>query len=366
VGKIAIVLGTRPQIIKCAPVIRELAKNKSDFSIIHTGQHYDYELSKAFFNEMKLPDPTINLCVGSGSHARQTAAMMIALERVLSKMDMDIMLVPGDTNSALAAALTAVKLHIPYAHLEAGPRQFDLSNPEEVNRVVADHLSTVAFAPTPSSLKNLRREGFDCKRAIFTGDTMLDCFFQHIQSASRIDISRDFGVDYGFVLVALHREENTEVARLKAIVRQILAAKKSTYVFPLHPRTQKSLRRFGLWNKLSESKNVHMVLPVSYEVSLALMSKAKFVLTDSGGMQKEAFWLGTPCVTAFKTTPWPETLIGGANQCIDPTRRSLLGSLSKASSRRLDNSRYLSLFGDGRSSRRVCSALVRFRQDSCC
>ena len=318
--KIAIVVGTRPQIIKTAPVIKKLAKSRQcQIFLVHTGQHYDFELSKVFFNEMKLPDPVVNLGVREDSHAKQTAAMMVGLERVMSKLAPDIVLVPGDTNSALAAALTAVKLKIPCAHLEAGPRQFDLSNPEEANRVVVDHLSTLAFAPTPSSVENLRREGFDKRRLRLTGDTMLDCLTDHVASSKRIDVHNQCGVEPEFVFTTIHRQENTESkSRLKGLVQALTRANDFTFLFSVHPRTKRYLRSFGLWRKLSAAKNVHLVPPLDYESTLAAVLQAEAVLTDSGGLQKEAVWLGVPCVTVFRTTPWPETLRYGANQCIEP------------------------------------------------
>jgi UDP-N-acetylglucosamine 2-epimerase (non-hydrolysing) len=362
--RIAVIVGTRPQIIKTAPVVRKLARsNECKLLIVHTGQHYDFELSKIFLNEMKFPDPIVNLGVRADSHATQTAAMIVGLEREMVRLRPDIVLVPGDTNSALSAALTAVKLKIPYAHLEAGPRQFDLSNPEEANRVVVDHLSTIAFAPTLSSLRNLRREGFGRRRAIFTGDTMLDSLHEHIRSSARIDVGSNFGVEPGFVLTTIHRQENTEdPARLGSIIRAMASSRKLTFVFPTHPRTKKMLGRFRLMRKLINAKNVHLLPPVDYESSLALISKAKVVLTDSGGLQKEAFWLGVPCVTVLKTTPWPETLREGANRCVEPNSR-LVKALSEACSVRFDSSRYTSLFG-GEASGKVCRILISFAGES--
>jgi len=360
---IAVVLGTRPQIIKSAPVIKKLASRRGcKLHIIHTGQHYDFELSKVFFNEMSLPNPELNLGVREDSHAKQTAAMMVKLERGLSKLDPDIVLVPGDTNSALAAALVSVKLRIPLAHLEAGPRQFDISNPEEANRIVVDHLSTLAFAPSPSSVRNLRREGFRGNRLQFTGDTMLDCLIEHIGSAKKIDIESTFGLEAGFVLTTIHRQENTENAeKLKGVVNSIVSDKQLRFAFPVHPRTRRFLKLYGLWKRLATARNVSILPPVSYENNLALLLNARLVMTDSGGLQKEAFWVGVPCVTVFKSTPWPETLFGRANRCTEPETDSLVSALHQAERVEVDIKRSSRMFGDGHASEKVCNSLLAFR-----
>ena len=358
--KIAVVVGTRPQIIKTAPVIRRLERNrKCKLLIVHTGQHFDFEMSKVFFNEMRLPDPAVNLGVHEDSHAKQTAAMMIGLERALSALKPDIVLVPGDTNSALATALTAIKLKIPCAHLEAGPRQFDRSNPEEANRVVIDHLSTLAFAPCPSSVKNLKREGFGGERVRFTGDTMLDCLWQHESSAMQIDVNSKFRVESGFVFTTIHRQENTEdLSRLRGIIRSLVRFKHANFVFPVHPRTKERLRRHSLWRSLTNARNIRLLSPLDYESNVAAISKASVVLTDSGGLQKEAFWLGVPCVTVFKTTPWPETLQSGANRCVNLETESLSRMILEARSVQFDRTQTYRLFGNGRTSRRVEQILV--------
>lgn len=360
-SKIALVVGTRPQIIKSAPVMRMLARARGcETSVIHTGQHHDYRLSRVFFNEMNLPDPMVNLSVHENSHAQQTSQMMVRLERALMALNPKVVLVPGDTNSALAAALAAVKLNLPCAHLEAGPRQFDLSIPEEANRIVVDHLSKIAFAPTRLSQMNLRREGFGKDRARFVGDTMLDCLMQHISSSRRIDIS-NIEVESEFVLTTIHRQENSDIkAKLKDIVQALVSAKQFAFVFPVHPRTRKNLRRFGLWKRLNDATNVHVTDPVDYETDLALIERAQVVLTDSGGIQKEAFWLGTPCVTVSKSSPWPETLRGGANRCVEPSRHAISTALSRASVLKCDNRDSRRLFGDGHASEKVCKTLLDY------
>jgi len=312
---------------------------------------------------MSLPNAEVNLGVREDSHAKQPAAMMVGLERGLSKLDPDIVLVLGDTNSALAAALVSVKLRIPLAHLEAGPRQFDMSNPEEANRIVVDHLSTLAFAPSPSSVRNLRREGFRGNRLQFTGDTMLDCLIQHIESAKKIDLESKFGLQKAeFVLTTIHRQENTEnAAKLKRIVDSIVSDKQLRFAFPVHPRTRRFLRLYGLWKRLATARNVSILPPVSYESNLVLLLNARLVMTDSGGLQKEAFWVGVPCVTVFKSTPWPETLFGRANRCTEPETDSLVSALHQAERVEVDIKRSSRLFGDGHASEKVCNCLLAFR-----
>jgi UDP-N-acetylglucosamine 2-epimerase len=357
--RIAIVLGTRPQIIKTAPVFRKLVDSKEcEPYLIHTGQHHDYELSKIFFNEMNLPDPLLNLGIHVKSQGRQTGLMMIGLERAMTKLRPDLVFVPGDTNSALAAALAAVKLRIPCAHLEAGPRTFDLSNPEEANRVVVDHLSTIALAPTLSCLRNLRKEGLENRRLVFAGDTMLDSFLEHLPSSRRIRGCDEFRVERGFVFTTIHRQENADsMPRLAGIVRALVSSR-TDIVFPVHPRTRKNLIRFGLWKRILACKNVHLMPPLDYETTLAMASQAGTVLTDSGGLQKEAFWLGVPCVTVLKTTPWPETLRGNANRCVEPEPNAIATALLEVHSARFNKSRSFQLFGGGKASAKVCSALL--------
>jgi UDP-N-acetylglucosamine 2-epimerase len=359
---VAVIVGTRPQIIKAAPVIKELSKAPGvTVQVVHTGQHYDYELSKIFFSELSLPEPVANLGVGSSdSHTRQTARMMSDLEPVLLKLSPDVVLIPGDTNSALAASLVAAKTGIQSAHLEAGPRNFDLSIPEEINRVVADHLCRLALAPTPSSAMNLRREGLKSNRIVYSGDTMLDSLLTHLGAARKIDVPGLIHEERGFVLVTMHRQENTDnLSRLRAIVKAMVSLKKYRFVFPVHPRTKKRLETFHLWDTLSSVEHIRLLSSVSYETNIALVLSARVVMTDSGGLQKEAFWLGVPCVTVFDSTAWPETLLHGANRCTAPSPASIRDGISKASSVRFSCESSLSLFGRGRAVGRVCRALLR-------
>lgn len=362
--RIVLVVGTRPQIIKSAPIISKLSGRRGfQFSLVHTGQHYDYELSKVFFNEMQLPNPDVNLEVGSDTSVRQTAAIMVALERVLVNLSPDIVLVPGDTNSALAAGLTAVKVGIPCFHLEAGPRSFDPSSQEEVNRTIVDHVAPVAFAPTPLSVTNLRNEGLSKSRVVYSGDTMLDSFLEHRGSLHNMDLSKTLGntdvIEKDFVLVTIHRQENTENdARLRGIIRALKSISGTRFLFSVHPRTKRRLKELDLWRKLLSARNLEIAEPTDCETTLALASRAKTVLTDSGGLQKEALWLGTPCITVLETTPWPETLRYGANRCIRPEPDSVKRAISAAARVRVYAKRWYSYFGDGMASKRVVDVLA--------
>lgn len=327
--------------------------------MVHTGQHYDYDLSRVFLKELSLPEPVANLGVGSDTDTRQTARMMMALEQVIRKLAPDFVLVPGDTNSALASALVAAKARVPFAHLEAGPRNFDLSIQEEVNRIVADHTCTVALAPTPSSVSNLEREGLTKDRVVWCGDTMLDLLLAHLNGARKKPVLNSLSEGRGFVLTTIHRQENVDRKdRLSSIVKSIGSLTKYRFVVPLHPRTRLRLKQFHLWKTLSAAKHVHLLSPVDYETSIALILNASVVMTDSGGLQKESFWLGVPCVTVFKNTAWPETLRGGANRCVEAKVASIGRAIAKASSVRFSSERALSLFGGGRSSARISQVLV--------
>jgi UDP-N-acetylglucosamine 2-epimerase len=316
---IALVLGARPQIIKSALLIQ--LSNEDEhvrLSIIHTGQHYDYEMTKVFFEEFSLPDPTVNLDVGSGSHAQQTAKIMSRLEPVLLEQKPDLVLVPGDTNSTLAGAVTAAKLHIPVAHIEAGARSYDNRMPEEINRRLTDHCSTLLFTTTENCSRNLLKEGIDKDSVNLVGDPMYDVLLQQSSKAEKTAILGRLGVKAkSYVLLTLHRQENVDsLESLERILNAIARLKKLAVIFPVHPRTRKQLHNFNLYNKLEEQKHVRLIEPVSYLENLSLIKNAKLIMTDSGGMQKEAFWLKTPCITLRENTEWIETVQLGANYLV--------------------------------------------------
>lgn len=316
---VALILGARPQIIKSMPFIRLSNEDKQvKLSIIHTGQHYNYEMTKVFFEEFSLPEPAVNLKVGSGSHAQQTAKMMTRLEPFLQKQKPDLVVVPGDTNSTLAGALTAAKLNIPVAHIEAGARSYDNRMPEEINRRLTDHCSTLLFTATENCSRNLLKEGISKDSINLVGDAMYDVLLQQLPKAERTAVLDQLDVKTKtYALLTLHRQENVDsLEKLKRILDAIVKLKKLVVIFPLHPRTRKQLRSFNLYTKLKEQKHVKLIEPVSYLENISLIKNANLVMTDSGGVQKEAFWLKTPCITLRENTEWVETVQLGANYLV--------------------------------------------------
>ena len=313
--RVALVIGTRPQIIKSAPIIHA-ASGRPGFNldVIHTGQHYDYEMSREFFNELSLPDPVVNLGVGSGSHGWQTAQMMVGLEKAYAELKPDVVLVPGDTNSTLAGALTAAKMRIPVAHVEAGARSFDMRMPEEVNRRLTDHCSSLLFTVSENCSRNLLKEGIPEEAIRLVGDTMYESVVAHMPDIENDGALRDYGlVPKSYAVLTLHRAENVDDSvRLWGIIGAILD-EDMTIVYPCHPRTKAQLERTGLLGDLKSAGNVQLLEPVPYFRMLNLVRNARVVLTDSGGVQKEAFWLNTPCITLRDNTEWTETVDMGAN-----------------------------------------------------
>jgi UDP-N-acetylglucosamine 2-epimerase len=320
--KIISVVGARPQFVKLSALSRELRKNHTEI-ILHTGQHYDDELSRVFFSQLSIPRPDYNLGIGSADHGEQTGRMLTGIEQVLLFEKPDLVIVYGDTNSTLAGALAAAKRQIPVAHVEAGLRSFVRSMPEEINRVIADHVSSLLFCPTPTAVRNLKKEGIT-RGVHLVGDVMYDSFRSNLNLAEkRSTINKKLKLrKKEFYLLTLHRAENTDVEEnLKKLVG-ILLSLKLKVVFPVHPRTRKRLSRLGLRTSLLSVENLAMLEPVSYLDMLILEKNARFILTDSGGVQKEAFYLKTPCLTLRNETEWVETLKGGLNRLVglDPDK----------------------------------------------
>jgi UDP-N-acetylglucosamine 2-epimerase (non-hydrolysing) len=319
--ELAVVVGTRPEIIKSCSVIREAFRTNCRVRIIHTGQHYDRKMSARFFQELGLPDPDVFLGVGSGTHGRQTGRALARVEDALISRRPDVVLVQGDTNSTLAGALAGVKLGIPVAHLEAGVRSFDLTMPEEVNRRLVDAVSSMCFAPTPRAMANLSVEGRESV-SYLVGDTLVEVTLPSAELASaRSEIFSKFGACPGeYALVTLHRSETVDSpARLEPIV-QALTHLDIPVIYPVHPRAGKMLKRFGLLKSLAAG--VTLTPPLGYLDFLALERSARVVLTDSGGVQQETSILGVPCLTLRSTTEWIETVEQGQTRLvgIDPER----------------------------------------------
>ncbi len=308
--RVASIVGARPQFIKLAPVSAALRQLHQEI-IIHTGQHYDYRMSAQFFDELAIPVPDYNLEVGSGSHAVQTARMLESLEQVLMREHPDRVMVYGDTNSTLAGALVAAKLHIPVAHVEAGLRSFNRTMPEEVNRVVTDHLSDRLFCPTETACMHLESEGIT-QGVEVVGDVMYDMLLQvqpELEARARSLLST-YGVSpHGYLLLTVHRPANTDDSDAMGRIVQALNRLDMPVIFPLHPRTSKLIKKYDItWGN-----HIRFIEPVGYLDMLALEKSAHRVLTDSGGVQKEAFLLGVPCVTLREETEWIETVESGWN-----------------------------------------------------
>lgn len=311
---IGIILGTRPEIIKMSPVITECEKQGLDYFILHTGQHYSYEMDRIFFEMLNLPQPDYNLDVGSGTHASQTGKIMLGIENILSKEQPDVVLVQGDTNTVLSGSLAAAKLHIKIGHVEAGLRSFDRSMPEEINRIVSDHVSDYLFAPTETSYRQLVKEGIDPEIIFVTGNTVVDAVYQNIEIAkNKVNILKDLGLSSKkYILVTFHRAENVDIKeRLEGIITGLKLIKdyfSLPVVFPIHPRTEKMIEKFGF-----SLEGINVVPPQGFLEFLQLEANAKFVLTDSGGLQEETCILGVPCITLRDNTERPETLEVGSN-----------------------------------------------------
>ncbi|OPY53028.1 MAG: hypothetical protein A4E48_00876 [Methanosaeta sp. PtaU1.Bin060] len=337
--RILSIVGARPQFIKAFALSSELRKKHVEI-LVHTGQHYDYEMSRIFFEELSIPEPDYNLGVGSSTHGAQTGRIMERVEEVIVRECPDLVLVYGDTNSTLAGALVAAKLHIKVGHVEAGLRSYDRRMPEEINRVVTDHISDLLFAPTETAMGNMKKEGIT-KGTYLVGDVMCDALKIAKQKTNRPEIMADTGEKY--LVATIHRAENTDdMQRLSRIIRALRDSNRSI-ILPLHPRTK---RKMGS-NELIESinGNLKIINPVGYLSMISLMTGAEKILTDSGGVQKEAYILGKPCITMRETTEWIETVNAGWNVLVGSNRGKILNAINDFNPKgdRAD------IFGDGRA-----------------
>jgi UDP-N-acetylglucosamine 2-epimerase (non-hydrolysing) len=344
--KIASIVGARPNFIKCAPLSKELRK-EFDEVIIHTGQHYDYEMNKIFFDELGIPEPDYHLGVGSSTHGEQTGEILKRTEEVLINEKPDLVLVFGDTNTTLAGALAASKLHIKIGHIEAGLRSFDKRMPEETNRVLTDHCSDLLFCPTETAVKILGTESIE-NGVYLTGDVMVDALQENIKIAEqksnvfdRLSLKRK-----EYYLATIHRPENTDTfEKLKSIVDAFCVIE--NIVFPCHPRTEKLLKQFGLWDILT--KKVKVMKPIGYLDMLMLEKNSKKILTDSGGIQKEAYIFEVPCITLRDNTEWVETVEDGWNVLVGASKEKIVKVVNDFEPK--DEQR--DVFGDGDASEKI-------------
>lgn len=347
--KLFVVVGARPNFIKIVSIIEALSNQKINYKLIHTGQHYDFKMSEVFFDELKIPKPDINLEVDSASHAVQTSEIMQKFEKLCLEERPDIILVVGDVNSTLACALVASKLHIKISHIESGLRSFNKKMPEEVNRVLTDHVSDYLFCPTERSVENLKRENIT-KKVYLVGDTMYDIFLKITNSKETLFVPN---LVKPYSLVTLHRQENVDnKEKLKSIIKALNhIAEDNCLVFPIHPRTQKQLSKF----KIAVSSKVMIIKPVGYLYMLKLETDASVILTDSGGVQKEAYFSRVPCVTLREETEWVETIEAGWNRLVGSNTKSIVNTYIEAKSQ--DILPYLKLYGDGNAGERIVSIL---------
>ncbi|MGD1060634.1 MAG: UDP-N-acetylglucosamine 2-epimerase (non-hydrolyzing) [Methanomassiliicoccales archaeon] len=348
------IVGARPQFIKCAPLSRAIRKTNEEI-LVHTGQHYDFEMSRIFFEELEIPEPDYNLNVGSGSHGAQTAKILSATEDVLLKEEPDMVIVFGDTNSTLAGSIAASKLHIPVSHVEAGLRSYDRTMPEEINRVLTDHASDLLFTPTRKAVSNLRKEGISVG-VYNVGDVMVDALESARGAIGKSTILERLGLhENEYAMMTVHRASNTDdPARLAAILKAMSDSGRKV-VFPIHPRTRKAVETAGLETKLTG--NIIAIPPVGYVDSLRLMSGSDAVITDSGGMQKEAFLLKKRCITLRENTEWPETLRGGMNTLVGADEKRILAALNE---KKRPGRTSGSPFGEPGAAERISIILDRF------
>ncbi len=350
---VAIIIGVRPNFIKIAPLIEEMKHHRGiKATVIHTGQHYDVQMSEIFFKELRIPKPDYNLGVGSESHAMQTAKIMERLEPVLLRLRADWLLVMGDVNSTLAGALVASKIGLPIGHIEAGMRSFNKRMPEEINRIVTDHLSSLLFCPTKTSVANLRKEGIT-KGVYYTGDIMCDAFLRNIAlGKEKSNILKKLQVKpKEYFLLTVHRAQNTEgIKQIKSIL-QALKGVSERIIFPVHPRTKKQMSRLSLFT--SRMPHLMLIDPLSYLDMLFLEANAKKILTDSGGVQKEAYWAGIPCITLREETEWVESLRGGWNCLVGNDPQRILEAIQNP----FPKTRRKNYFGNGKTAQKIIKLL---------
>jgi UDP-N-acetylglucosamine 2-epimerase (non-hydrolysing) len=354
--KIVNVVGARPNFMKVAPIHRRMMRDPHITPLLlHTGQHYDEKMSKTFFVELGMPEPDVYLGVGSGSHAQQTAAVMVALERYLLESRPDWILVVGDVNSTLAASLVAAKLHIPVAHVEAGLRSYDREMPEEINRILTDAISDILFITEQSGWDNLLKEGVSEKKMRMVGNVMIDSLVEHLDKARTCSIATELGVTpHAYGLMTLHRPSNVDNPEiLKKILDAVAVIQKEMpVIFPIHPRTRKMLSQFGLDEAVTAMTNLTLTDPLGYLAFLKLMSEAKFVLTDSGGVQEETTFLDIPCLTLRENTERPITTTLGSNRLVPLETEAILSFAQQALQGRLQRKAVPPLW-DGETSKRI-------------
>ena len=352
--KIFTIVGARPQFIKAAPVSKELRKEHREF-LLHTGQHYDENMSQLFFDELDIPAPDLNLEIGSGPHGQQTGQMLVGIEKALQEIKPDAVLVYGDTNSTLAGAVAASKLCIPLLHVEAGLRSFNRQMPEEINRMLTDRVSDLMFCPTQTAVEHLQREGITAG-VHNTGDVMYDAALRFAELAEtrlsplrRLEMPTD-----GYLLLTCHRPQNTDdPVALRNIVEALLECGE-TVIFPVHPRTRGFLQRLGILSRLEKQKRIRLMEPVGYLEMIQLERGAKKILTDSGGVQKEAYFYKVPCITLREETEWVETVQDGWNRLVGSDKVRILEAITDFALTQSQGRHY----GDGHAAAKIAQIIA--------
>lgn len=351
--KIICVAAARPNFMKIAPLLKEFKKHKEFKSIlVHTGQHYDYQMSGAFFKELNIQKPNYNLGVKAGLHGEQTGKTMIEFEKVCLKEKPQLVIVIGDVNATIACALVASKLHIKLAHIEAGLRSFNREMPEEINRILTDHISDYLFCPTETAvIKCLKKEGID-KNVYNVGDLMYDAFLKNIKIAEKksniLETLKLKPKEY--YLATIHRAENTDNRKKLQIIFQAFCEIKNI-VFPCHPRTEKYLKKYKLWDKVN--KSIKIIKPVGYFDMMWLLKNAEKIITDSGGLQKEAYFAKTPCLTLRDQTEWTETLNNGWNKLVEIKKEDIIGNIRRMPCLKSQEK----FFGNGNTAKKIIKSL---------
>ncbi len=363
--KLLCVVGARPNFMKIAPIMSALKQQpRLQGVLVHTGQHYDENMSKAFFDDLGIPKPDVNLEVGSGSHAAQTAAVMAKFEPVILEQRPGLVLVVGDVNSTLACSVTAAKLDVPVAHVEAGLRSFDRRMPEEINRIVTDSIADLLFTTCEEADRNLEREGIAKDKIFLVGNVMIDTLVHHMDLARRSAIRQQLRVsDKGYAVVTLHRPSNVDE---RAALEELLGAfaeieRTLPIVFPVHPRTRKRFEEFGLAGRIAQMRHLHLIDPLGYLDFLNLMMGARLVLTDSGGIQEETTFLHVPCLTLRENTERGVTITHGTNRLVQLTARHIVDAATQALARATDGAPVPPLW-DGNAAPRIVRILAEWAE----
>jgi len=358
---IILVVGARPNFMKIAPILAELSAREVPTILLHTGQHYDENMSKVFFDDLGMKEPEIHLGVGSGSHASQTATVMVEFEKVCNKHQPSMVVVVGDVNSTLACSIVCAKSLIPCAHVEAGLRSFDRQMPEEINRILTDSVANLLLTPSADGDDNLRGEGVAEERIHRVGNIMIDSLFENVKKAESSTIHKDLELKGEYALLTLHRPSNVDdqetFTRIIEALEEI--AKDLEIVFPIHPRTRKMAKSFGLFERLEKIPGIHITEPIGYLDFVSLMAKSKLVLTDSGGLQEETTALGVPCLTLRENTERPITVTEGTNTIVG-TDKELIINLSKEVVMNGGKSGRIPDLWDGKTAGRIADVILKY------